>query len=181
MAIQVHAKWVQITFLSLWGPIMLEQFQNSSGSHISISFSYIHQIYKNNRYKDFFFHLSFYNTLIAKLDGNALTLKSCHFFFNQKILLIKQQDTCQLVNKSCKQKKYLAGNFKQYYLLDFADIYDYHENIKQLNNERKWNERNQAYHIYHVNVWKETSHIIFKHVKLVQNLSLKNLNIFKNK
>ena len=29
---------------------------------------------------------------------------------------------------------YLTGNFQWYYLLVFADIYNYHENTKQLNN-----------------------------------------------
>ena len=35
------------------------------------------------------------------------------------------------------REKYLAGNFKCYYLLDFADIHNYHENTKQINNEIK--------------------------------------------
>ena len=60
-------------------------------------------------------------------------------------------------------KKYLAGNFKQYYLLDSADIFHYHENTKHFNNEIKQNKRNQTCHICHVNAWKAAylmSHLV---------------------
>ena len=39
------------------------------------------------------------------------------------------------------------------YLLDFLDIYHYHENTKQIKNGIKSNKRNQTCHIYHVNAW----------------------------
>ena len=42
------------------------------------------------------------------------------------------------------------GHFLRSGLLDFADVYHYHENIKQLKNEIKWNKRNQNCFICHV-------------------------------
>ena len=45
--------------------------------------------------------------------------------------------TIQLVIKNVLTGKHLPGNFKKYYLLDFADIYHYRKNTKQLNNKIK--------------------------------------------
>ena len=79
--------------------------------------------------------------------------------------------TIQLVIKNVLTGKHFPGNFKKYYLLDFADIYHYGKNTKQLNN--KINQRNQICHICHVNAWKAAPHPM--RVQLLQNLSLKNL------
>ena len=39
--------------------------------------------------KNLFFNFLFYNTLPAKVDGNALAEKKLSFFFNKKVSLIK--------------------------------------------------------------------------------------------
>ena len=63
--------------------------------------------------------------------------------------------------------------------LDFANIYHYRKNTKQLINEIKENKRNQTCHICHSNV-RKVEYLIsylascFQCVKHVQNLSLKN-------
>ena len=49
--------------------------------------------------------------------------------------------TIQLVNKNCQQKKYLAGIFKQYCLINIVDIYHYHENTKPLTNKMTQNKK----------------------------------------
>ena len=68
------------------------------------------------------------------------------------------------------------------YFLDFADIYHYHENTKQLNNEMKWNKRNQTCHVCHINVWnaaymKSYPASCFKPVKHAKTLNIKNQKI----
>ena len=59
------------------------------------------------------------------------------------------------------------------------DIYHYHENTKQLNDEITWDIKNQTCHICHINVWnaRNITYIIpsiYKGVNHVQNKSLKN-------
>ena len=65
------------------------------------------------------------------------------------------------------------------YLLDFADIYHYHENTRQLKNKMKQNKRNRTCYVRHLNAWNAAyliSYLVFcfKLVKHTQNLSLKN-------
>ena len=112
MAIQVHAKWVQITFLSLWGPIMLEQFQNSSGSHISISFSYIHQIYKNNRYKDFFFSSFFLQYLNRETRWKCFDLKELPFFLQLENFVDKTTGHMSVGKQKLQTEKIFGREFQ---------------------------------------------------------------------
>ena len=62
--------------------------------------------------------------------------------------------TIQLVNKNCQQKKYLAGIFKQYCLINIVDIYHYHENTKPLTNKMTQNKKHPtSCRIGRVNAW----------------------------